>query len=284
MSVARTPKLDKRYAELIHEFPLRPIRNDRDLGRAMKFAGGLAVYDEGTLSRGEQDYLDTLTVLIEEYDRKHNDALPDATPLEMLKHLMEEHEISISGLGRLIGSQPNASLIFSGKRDISKRVIQILSRHFNVEPGVFIEGPTIEPVAFNPIGSGPMKVELNDRECYIAATALHVRSMQLEKGIADEPTMEDRHWKLDLIARCRKSMRKVDEAWRKLYDKSRPGEIEIKGFAKGEWTNRKTVVDLPKSELQDVISVLEGKIGEISAREVRALAKKLENLLQDQGE
>jgi HTH-type transcriptional regulator / antitoxin HigA len=125
-------------AELIHEFPLRPIRNDRDFERAMKISGRLAVHDEGTLSPGEQDYLDTITVLIEDYDRSHADEMPNATPLEMLKHFMEEHEMNVSDLGRVIGSQSNASRILSGKRAVSKRAMRLLSQHFGVEPSTFL--------------------------------------------------------------------------------------------------------------------------------------------------
>ena len=138
MSVARTAKPNQSYAELIKEFPLRPIRNDRELGRAMKVAGRLAIYDEGTLAQREQDYLDTLTILIEDYERNNCAELPEVTPLGMLKHLMEEHEMNISDLGRVIGSQSNASLILSGKRAISKRVMRLLSQHFGVEPAVFL--------------------------------------------------------------------------------------------------------------------------------------------------
>jgi HTH-type transcriptional regulator/antitoxin HigA len=138
MSVARTAKPKKSYAELIREVPLRPIRSDRELRRAMKIAGHLAAYKEGTLRRAEQDYLDTLTVLIEDYERNHYVELAEVSPLGMLRHLMEEHEMNISDLGRVIGSQSNASLILAGKRQISKRVMQLLSKHFGVEPAVFI--------------------------------------------------------------------------------------------------------------------------------------------------
>jgi HTH-type transcriptional regulator/antitoxin HigA len=104
----------------------------------MTIAGHLATYEEGTLPRGEQDYLDGLTVFIEDYDRRHPVDLPEVTPLAMLKHLMEEREMNISDLGRVIGSQSNASLILSGKRSISKRVMRLLSEHFGVEPVVFV--------------------------------------------------------------------------------------------------------------------------------------------------
>ena len=64
--------------------------------------------------------------------------MTEVTPLAMLKHLMEEHDMNISDLGRVIGSQSNASLILSGKREISKRVMRLLSKFFGVDPVVFV--------------------------------------------------------------------------------------------------------------------------------------------------
>lgn len=116
MSTARAAKADRAYLRIVSDFPLRPIRNKRELERAMKIAGHLATYDEGTLPRRKQDYLDTLSVLIEDYDRRHSAGLPAASPLAVLQHLMEERDVNVSDLGRVIGSQSNASLILSGKR------------------------------------------------------------------------------------------------------------------------------------------------------------------------
>lgn len=136
MSTVTSAKTDRRYLSLVRQFPLRPIRSKRQLDQAMKIAGHLATYDEGTLPSGEQDYLDALTVFIEDYQRRHPVKMP-ATPVAVLRHLMEERGMNISDLGRVIGSQSNASLILSGKRAISKRVMHLLSRHFGVEPTVF---------------------------------------------------------------------------------------------------------------------------------------------------
>ena len=138
MSARNSTKSDRLYLALVHEFHLRPIRSKRDLDRVMKIAGHLATYDEGTLPSGEQDYLDGLTVFIEDYQRRHPQELPEVTPLAMLKHLMEQHDMNVSELGRVIGSQSNASLILSGKRAISKRVMGLLSEHFGVARGVFV--------------------------------------------------------------------------------------------------------------------------------------------------
>lgn len=138
MNTAAPAKLDPRYLALVRQFPLRPIRSKRELAQAMKIAGHLATYDEGTLPAGELDYLDALTVFIEDYLRHHPAHMPEVTPLAMLKHLMEEHQMNVSDLGRVIGSQSNASLILSGKRTISKRVMQLLAEHFGVKPAVFL--------------------------------------------------------------------------------------------------------------------------------------------------
>lgn len=138
MSAPSEIKIDRRYMKLVQQFPLRPIRNKRELEKAMKIAGHLATFNEGTLPSGEQDYLDALTVFIEEYQRRHLAGLPETTALDMLKHLMEERTMSVTELGRIIGSQSNASLILGGKRAISKRVMRLLGEHFAVAPSLFL--------------------------------------------------------------------------------------------------------------------------------------------------
>ena len=138
MSTAPSTTLDRRYLNLVRGFPLRPIRGKRELAQAMKIAGRLATYDEGTLSVGEQDYLDALTVFLEDYQRRNPVELPEVTPLAMLKLLMEERDMTVTDLGRVVGSQSNASLILSGKRQISKRVMRLLADYFGVEPSVFL--------------------------------------------------------------------------------------------------------------------------------------------------
>lgn len=138
MSTTGSAKLDRHYLNLVKQFPLRPIRNRRELAVAMKIAERLATYDEGRLCVGEQDYLDALTIFIEDYQRQHLPNLPDVEPRAMLKHLMEQHGMTVTELGRVIGSQSNASLILSGKRAISKRVIRLLSQHFGVSAEVFL--------------------------------------------------------------------------------------------------------------------------------------------------
>ena len=84
-----TPKTQKHkptdhYFELVKTFPLKPLRTDSDYDKAGKVLPRLVVRPEGSLNSGEQDYMETLTLLVEAYDREHVRLRPDTTPLESL--------------------------------------------------------------------------------------------------------------------------------------------------------------------------------------------------------
>src|SRR5260370_42218325 len=100
----------------------------------------LAVRPEGSLDAGEQDYLDTLTMLVEAYDREHYDVdAEDRDPLTMLKYLMQESGMAQGDLGRLLGNRALASLILNGHRQLSKSHIRRLADHFKVSPALFLQ-------------------------------------------------------------------------------------------------------------------------------------------------
>lgn len=92
------------------------------------------------MDTGERDYIETLILLIEGFERKRRDsALPKLTPNQRLKFLVEQRRMSVNDLGFVLGSQPTASLILSGTRGISKAHAQKLAAYFGVSPGLFIE-------------------------------------------------------------------------------------------------------------------------------------------------
>src|SRR5260221_3478327 len=110
-----------RYYELIEQFPLRPLRNKTAYKKAMSAADQLAIRDERSLTLDERDYLETLSLLIENYESTHNFIdFSNLQPIDVLKHLMEAHSMTTTALGKLIGSKGVASEILSGKRDLSK--------------------------------------------------------------------------------------------------------------------------------------------------------------------
>jgi HTH-type transcriptional regulator / antitoxin HigA len=127
------------YLRLIREFPLRPIRNDADYDAAEKMLHRLVLRDEKSLDAGEEDYLETLEMLFDAYDNEHGviEKL-ETTPLQRLKFLIEQNKLAGVDLGRIIGSQPLASMVLSGKRELSKAAIYKLAKHFKLEPGYFL--------------------------------------------------------------------------------------------------------------------------------------------------
>jgi HTH-type transcriptional regulator / antitoxin HigA len=86
--------------------------------------------------------VETLSVLIEAYDQEHH-ILPDASGIEVLRFLMEEHGLSQKDLPE-IGSQGVVSEILTGRRCLNVRQIRALAARFAVDAGVFIDSsPTL---------------------------------------------------------------------------------------------------------------------------------------------
>jgi antitoxin component HigA of HigAB toxin-antitoxin module len=78
-----------RSMDLVNELPLRPIRSGRDYSAAAAMLDRLALLDE-KLDRGQEDYLETLELLIEAYDDRVAPLPADKrTPLERLTYLMK---------------------------------------------------------------------------------------------------------------------------------------------------------------------------------------------------
>ena len=128
------------YMVLIDAFPLRPLRSVRDYNAAAAILDTLAVRAEGSLDDGEQDYLDTLTLLVEACDREHFSLeLEEGDPLAILKYLMRASGMTQPDLGRLLGNRSLASLILNGHRQLSKAHIRKLAARFKVSPALFLQ-------------------------------------------------------------------------------------------------------------------------------------------------
>lgn len=127
------------YLALIRRFPLRPIRSAAEYDAAVRVLDSLAVRPEGCLDRGEQDYFDTLTLLVENHDAQHFQLeTKKVDGLSMLKYLMEQSGMKTSDLGRLLGNRGLASLIVNGHRSLSKAHMRVLADHFKVDTGLFL--------------------------------------------------------------------------------------------------------------------------------------------------
>lgn len=130
--------MSQTYSELINEFPLRPIRSVRQAERADRIVTRLAVVPR--LTRDEQDYLDVLSSLIEQFEASRY-PIPDVeSPRELLRWLMTENELTLSRLASDTGIRVSTlSEILSGKRDIGLPHIRKLCARFRCEPGLWID-------------------------------------------------------------------------------------------------------------------------------------------------
>ena len=127
----------ERYFELIREFPLRPIRNKKDLAAAQKTIDHVLrtcrLEDDG-----EVDYLDVLSDLVANYEDEHCPIEP-ASDAEMLKMLIHDRGLTQARLS--IEAKVSASTIceiLSGKRPFSKAVAGKLAAYFQIDKAILL--------------------------------------------------------------------------------------------------------------------------------------------------
>ena len=115
-----------------------PIRNERDYVRMNKLMN--AVLEEVGDDENHElaDLLDIVSTLVGEYETRHHPRLPSAEPREVLKFLMEEHNLKQVDLTDDLGTQSVVSEILAGKREINIRQAKALAKRFRVSPAVFV--------------------------------------------------------------------------------------------------------------------------------------------------
>ncbi len=84
----------------------------------------------------EEKYAEVLVTLIEAYEEEHY-SVPDASPIEVLRALMEANDLRQKDLASILGSESIVSEVLNKKRDLNKSHIQKLSKRFRVSPAVF---------------------------------------------------------------------------------------------------------------------------------------------------
>jgi len=87
----------------------------------------------------EEKYAEVLMTLIEAYEEEHH-SIPDASAVDVLRTLMEAHDLRQKDLAPIFGSESIVSEILHKKRDLNKAHIAKLSKRFAVSPAVFFPG------------------------------------------------------------------------------------------------------------------------------------------------
>lgn len=113
-----------------------PLDTERDYERARDVVDTLIL--RANLSPSENARMEIFLTLMEAYESEHHSIdVAETGPIDLLKSLLEEHNMSASDLGRLLGSRALGSLILSGKRELSKTHIRKLADHFSLDPCAF---------------------------------------------------------------------------------------------------------------------------------------------------
>lgn len=117
-------------------YDLRPIHTKKEHQAALKALK--AIMRVPDRNSDQNDYIKQLANTIADYEAQKYRIEDKHDPIGNLKFLMEQHDMSSSDLGRLLGSRSLGSLILNGHRALSKEHIRKLSEHFHISPSVFL--------------------------------------------------------------------------------------------------------------------------------------------------
>ena len=112
------------------------IHSDKELAKYTEMLFNLTA--KSRHNRSEEDQIELLTLLIEKYEEVRY-PIPDASPADVLRFLIEQNGLTQRDLVPELGNETTVSLVLSGKREFTKDHIQKLSQRFNVSPAVFFQ-------------------------------------------------------------------------------------------------------------------------------------------------
>ena len=125
-----------RYRRLLSRTMPAVIETEKENERMLTVVEKLM--DKGEeLSPEEEKLLKLLTRLIEDFEHRYYHP-KEATPLEVLLHLMDAAGVKQSQLSEVFGSKGIASEVLNGKRGISKNQAKALANYFHVAADLFI--------------------------------------------------------------------------------------------------------------------------------------------------
>ena len=111
-----------------NKMKLKLIKNDKQLNEALERANQLWDAKSDT---PERDELEVLSLLIEKYEEEHY-PIPASEPIEAIKFLMDQNNLTRKDLQPFIGSMGRVSEILNRKRDLSLIMIKRLHHGLNI--------------------------------------------------------------------------------------------------------------------------------------------------------
>jgi HTH-type transcriptional regulator/antitoxin HigA len=115
---------------------IAPIHDDEHYKHMASLLNALLEDAKGDEAHPSMALIDIIGDLIADYEATLP-AMPEATGVEALRFLMEQHHLTQRDLPE-IGTQGVVSEILSGKRDLNVRQIRALSERFAVSSATFV--------------------------------------------------------------------------------------------------------------------------------------------------
>ena len=129
-------KFPATYTKLVAMHMPRPLHDDVDYRNALAVLDAMAGCD---LNPDQQDYFEAITTFVDKYETEfHPIEDPAMTPVELIESLMDEHSMTESDLGRLLGDRSLGHRILSGERELSKADIRILAEYLSLNAAALL--------------------------------------------------------------------------------------------------------------------------------------------------
>ena len=133
--MAYNPKI---YGSLLADTLPGIIESDKEYARVESVFNTLISKGEANLSPEETRLFGLLANLLEEYESRPLEPLPDLKPLELLAYLMEVNGLRQTDMTDVFGTQSVVSEVLAGKREITKRQAKALAEKFAMRVEAFI--------------------------------------------------------------------------------------------------------------------------------------------------
>ena len=127
----------KTYEELCRLHLPRPLHDRHEYEIASKIVDWIAVR---AVNSDQEDYVRVIGDLVNDYETEHLPQPAQASGLEALKLLMEEHGVRARQLGKILGTDESmGSKIVNGQRSITTAHAKKLAAFFGTKPTVFLD-------------------------------------------------------------------------------------------------------------------------------------------------
>ncbi len=123
-------QMPKSYRGLLALHAPRPIHDNIEYENALEILEAMAGHE---MTHDQDDYFEALAILVEAYEGTNFPGFPAKRGLTLLRHLMNENQMSAADLARLIGADRSMGVkIMNGDLNLTLEHMKKLAKRFMV--------------------------------------------------------------------------------------------------------------------------------------------------------